>query len=127
MNQLKCQKIISKKYKYLTLLVSSWTVPSFGMYDCLSGSFYICPQCQQSHDVILLQSSLPLVSLVFCCYQQVYNIFNTSCLGPRGDTPGEGPTGRDGISTPQAGTAAHSVSRICQSGLPLPSMRFSSS
>jgi len=29
------------------------------------------------------------LSPVFCCYQQVYDIFNMSCLG--GDTQGEGP------------------------------------
>jgi len=38
--------------------------------------------------------------------------------------------GRDDMSTPQNGVAAYSqshVSRICQGGFPLPSLRFSSS
>ena len=36
---------------------------------------------------------LHILSLVFCCYQQVYDIFNTSCLGMI--------LGRDGMSAPQ--------------------------
>jgi len=64
------------------------------------------------------------VSLVFCCYQQVYGIFNMSCLGMILQV-----TGRDGMSTPQNGAAAYSqshISRICQGGFLLPSLRFSS-
>jgi len=42
-------------------------------------------------------------SLVFCCYQQVYDIFNTSCLRVILQV-----RGRDGMSTPQNGVAAYS-------------------
>jgi len=69
----------------------------------------------------LVSFSLSL-SLVYCCYKQVYDIFNTSCLGVILQV-----RGRDGMSTPQNGAAAYSqshVSRICQGGFPLPSLRF---
>jgi len=45
------------------------------------------------------------ISLVFCCYQQAYDIFNMSCLGVILQV-----RGRDGISTPQNGAAAYSQS-----------------
>ena len=47
------------------------------------------------------------ISLVFCCYQQVYDMFNTSCLGVILQV-----RGRDSMSTLQNGAAAYSVSRI---------------
>ena len=64
-------------------------------------------------------------SLVFCCYQQVYHIFNMSCLRVILQV-----SGHDGMSAPQNGAAAFSqshVSHICQGGFQLPSLQFSSS
>jgi len=63
---------------------------------------------------------LSLVSLVFCCYQQVYDIFNMSCLRVILQV-----RGHDGMSTPQNGAAAYSqsrVSRICHGGFPFSSL-----
>ena len=63
-----------------------------------------------------------LVSLVCCCYQQVYDILNMSCLGVILHV-----RGRDGMSTPQNGVAAYSqssVSHICQGGFLLLSLQF---
>ena len=40
----------------------------------------------------------PLVFLVFCCYQQVYDLFNMSCLWVILQL-----RGRDGMSTPRNG------------------------
>jgi len=71
------------------------------------------------------RSKFSLVSLVFRCYQQVYDIFNMSCLGVILQV-----RGCDGMSTPQNGAAAHlqsHVSCICQGGFPLPFLQFSSS
>jgi len=62
------------------------------------------------------------ISLVFSCYQQVYDLFNMSCLEVILQV-----RGRDGMSTRQNGVAAYSRSRICQGGFPLPSLWFSSS
>jgi len=59
------------------------------------------------------------LSLVFCSYQQVYDIFNMSCLGVILQV-----MGRDGMSTPQNGAAAYSqshVSCIRQGDFQLPS------
>jgi len=42
------------------------------------------------------------LSLVFCCYQQVYYIFNVSCLGVIPQV-----RDHDGMSTPQYGAAAY--------------------
>jgi len=47
------------------------------------------------------------LSLVFCCYEQVYDIYNMSCLGVILQV-----RGRDGISTPQNGVAAYSQYHI---------------
>jgi len=73
--------------------------------------------------VVVIVTSL---SVVFCCYQQVYDIFNMSS---RGDTVQV--RGRDGMSTPQNGVTAYSqshvLSHICQGGFLLRSLRFSSS
>jgi len=58
------------------------------------------------------------LSLVFCWYQLVYDIFETSYLRVILQV-----RGRDGMSTPQNSAAAYSqshVSHICQSGFPLP-------
>ena len=52
------------------------------------------------------------LSLVFCCYQQVCDIFNMSRLWVILQV-----RGRDGMSTPQNGATAYSqshISRICQ-------------
>jgi len=51
---------------------------------------------------------IPLISLlVFCCWQQVYDIFNVSCLGVILKV-----RGCDGMSTPQNGAAAYSQSHV---------------
>jgi len=65
-----------------------------------------------------------VVCLVFYCYQEVYDIFNMSCLGVILQV-----RGCDGMSTLQNGVAAYSqshTSRICQGGFLLPSMWLSS-
>ena len=63
------------------------------------------------------------ISLVFCCYQQVYDIINMSCLGVIPQV-----RGRDGKSTPQNDAAAYSQSHIFATVVfLLPSLRFSSS
>jgi len=71
--------------------------PRKWMYDALHGSLvryingaYRTRNFQSSDDTLNwapFTQYTSLVSLVFCCYQQVYDIFNMS----RGDTPGEGP------------------------------------
>ena len=69
-------------------------------------------------------SSLSL-SVVVCCYQQIYDIFNMSCPGVILQV-----RSHDGMFIPQNGATAYSqsyVSRFCQGGFPLPSLRFSSS
>jgi len=81
---------------------------------------------QPSNNLYSLQqcNNIWSLSLVFCCYQQLYDIFNMSrwvILQMRG---------HDGVSTPQNGAAAYSqshVSRICQGGFLLSSLRFLSS
>jgi len=66
-----------------------------------------------------------IISLpVFCCYRQVYDILNMSCLGVILQV-----RGRDGMSTPQNGADTYSqshISRIFHGGFLLPSLRFSS-
>ena len=74
---------------------------------------------------VFLRHGVVSLSLVFCCYQQVYDIFNMSCLGVILQV-----RGCDGMSIPQNGAAAHSqshVSRICQRGFLLPCLQFLSS
>ena len=79
---------------------------------------------KQSVLTTAVQQYMVSLSLVFCCYQQLYDIFNMSrwvILQMRG---------HDGVSTPQNGAAAYSqshISHICQGGFPLPSLWFSSS
>ena len=58
--------------------------------------------CRSNFDIV---SYCP--SLGFCCYRQVYGIFNVSHLGVILQV-----RGRDGMSIPQNGVAAYLVSRI---------------
>ena len=51
-----------------------------------------------------------MVFLVFCCYQQVYDIFNMSCLWVILQV-----RGRDGVSTPQNGVDC--LCELCASPL----------
>jgi len=65
---------------------------------------------------MMCRTACLLVSVVFCGYQQVYDILNMSCLGVMLHV-----RGRDGMSTPHNGAAAYSqshVSHICQGGFP---------
>ena len=71
-----------------SLLTSHYT-PSIALHLCLFLCLY-----------------LPLF-LVFCCYQQVYDIFNMPYLGVILQV-----RGRDGMSTLQTGVAAYSQSHI---------------
>jgi len=76
-------------------------------------------------DVGTLLTDCAHLSLVLYCFQQVYDIFNMSCLGVIFQV-----RSHDGMSTPQNGAAAFlqsHVSRICQGGFTLPSLQFSSS
>jgi len=57
--------------------------------------------------MMLEESPLPSLSSVFCCYQQVYDIFNMSCLGVMLQM-----RGRDGMSIPHSGVAAKSQSHL---------------
>jgi len=81
---------------------------------------YISMQHNSTETYIILAILITL-SPVFCCYQQVYDIFNMSCLGMILQV-----SGLDGMSIPQNGATAYSqyhVSHICQGGFPLPSPR----
>ena len=65
---------------------------------------------QSTHPHLKLSPSpsLPLsLSPVFCRYQQIYDIFNMSCLGVIFHV-----RGRDGMSTPQNGAATYSQSHV---------------
>ena len=57
--------------------------------------------------LVLSSSKSYLISLVFCSYEQVYDIFNTSRLGVILQV-----RGHDGMSTPQNGVAAYSQSHV---------------
>jgi len=60
------------------------------------------------------------LSIVVCCYQQIYDIFNMSCKGVILQV-----RGHDRMFIPQDGAAAYShsyVSRFSQGGFPLPSL-----
>jgi len=68
-----------------------------------TGNYSLPPHCDEQFSFSISFS----LSLVFCCYQQVYDIFNMLCLGMILQV-----RGRDGMSTLQVRLDTHSLTYL---------------
>ena len=118
-----CQ-LYSMHTKHSSLIDQSTAcVYAFRALKLLAGHQEEHPACKKlSDEGLAWLSGLQQVSLVFSCYQQVYDVFNMPCPGLTLQV-----RGCDGMSTPRMVWLHTPSLTYFASGFPLPTLQFSSS